>query len=190
MNILRALFRTPAPATGPVAEKAFAPSLDGAVAPAPPADTFIDLQPPAAISAPQVKPSKVKALASQDLTELGRDMGFKHHDLEICRSMQERIKAEMSRAIDEDIDTLGRLISELDVEFAKLRDSSFEPALRTLQVHRDQLDRERMKLHEQQLLVAGNSGYVEFPLTSFTFGFKLGYNAHLESVLLLTKYQG
>lgn len=190
MNILRALFRTPAPAAVPVAEKTSAPSLDGAVPAAPPADTFIDLEPPAAVSAPQVKPSKVKALAAQDLTELGRDMGFKHHDLEICRSMQEQIKAEMSRAIDEEVDTLGRLITELDVEIAKLCDGSFEQAVRALQVRREQLDRERLKLHEQQLLVAGNSGYVELPLTSFTVGFKLGYSTHLESVMLLTKYQG
>ncbi|HQW87881.1 MAG TPA: hypothetical protein PLH93_11865 [Flavobacteriales bacterium] len=190
MNLLRNLFRKPGSIEAPVAEQPSTPVAELAIPAAPPADTFIDLEPPLDKVVQAGSRSKPKTLAAQDLTEHGRDMGFRHHDMDICRSMQERIKAEIVRAIDEEVDQLGRLIAELDVEIAKLQDGPLEQALRALRVRRDQIDRERMKLQEQQLLVAGNSGYVELPLTSFAVGFRLGYAAHLESVLLLTKYQG
>lgn len=190
MNLLRNLFRKPAPIEAPVAEQPSTLVAELAVPAAPLPDTFIDLEPPVDKGLQGGSRSRAKTLAAQDLTEHGRDMGFRHHDMDICRSMQERIKAEIVRAIDEEVDQVGRLLAELDVEIAKLQDGSLEQALRALRVRRDQIDRERMRLHEQQLLVAGNSGYVELPLTSFAVGFRLGYAAHIDSVMLLTKYQG
>lgn len=156
-----------------------------------PVDRDLFIEPEAPARAGEVgAPSRLKKLAAQDLVEVGRQAGFEYHDMDMCRQMQERIKAEIVRALDDENDKLGFLIGELDGGICRLQGEEMATSLRAFESQREQIERHRMKLHEQQMLIAGNAGYVELPLTSFATGFKQGYAAYLDATLLMTKYQG
>jgi hypothetical protein len=152
-------------------------------------ELFIDTEAPTSAPA-SVTPSRLKQLADQDRMEEGRQAGYEFHDMDICRSMEERLKAEISRAIDEDMDRLKVSIGTLIMEMRRMQDEAMLPMLRMFEARKDELERHLMKLQEQHLLVAGNSGYAELPVSSFSAGFKQGYTSYLESTLLMSKYQG
>lgn len=153
-------------------------------------ELFIDREPPAQEVRTEPVPSGLKQLVAQDRTEEGRQAGYDHHDQDICRVMKERIKAEIMVALDHEIGRLTLLIDQLDVEVQRLQGGGMEVTLRELEACRGQMDRHRLKLHEQQLLVPGNTGLAEWPLASFETGFKQGYHAYLDATVLINKYQG
>jgi hypothetical protein len=152
-------------------------------------DLFVELEVPAA--AQVVKPSRLKELSGQDLTEVGRQAGYEYHDLEVGRQMAESIKAQLARALDEELDVFSFQVGELDLQLRRLAgEDTMLTTYRALEARQENLERYIMKLREQQLLIAGNTGYADLPLATFHSGFKQGYTAYLEANLLLNKYQG
>lgn len=190
MNILRRILRDrntssavlePAPRTE-AEPSTMLPPIDQEI--------FIDPEMPTAKPNIGIASPKLRQLASQDRTEEGRVAGYECHDLDICQQMKNRIKAEILCALDDEVERIGKHIDELDVEIRRIRDGGMENALREMEARREQMDRHRMKLCEQQLLVSGNVGYAEFPLASFEAGFKQGYKAYLDATVLIKQYQG
>lgn len=151
-------------------------------------EVFVDREPPGERTASV--PSKLRRLASMDRTEEGRIAGHTYHDMGICRQMKEGIKAEILCAVGEETHRIGLLVDQLDVEVRRLLGGGMEVTLRELTARREQMERHRMKLHEQQLLVPGNTGFAELPLTSFEAGFKQGYQAYLDATVLINEYLG
>lgn len=153
-------------------------------------ELFIDREAPMPEARTQPASSRLKQLAAMDRTEEGCKAGYDYHDLEICRQMKERIKAEILCELEQEVGRIGLLTDQLDVEIRRIQGGGMDSTLRELQARREQMERHRMKLHEQQLMVQGNSGYAELPLTSFEVGFKQGYQAYLEATGLINKYLG
>ena len=148
-------------------------------------ELFIDREAPLPEVRTQPASNRLKQLAAMDRTEEGRKAGYDYHDPEIGRQMKERIKAEILCELEQEVGRIGLLTDQLDVEIRRIQGGGMEPTLRELQARREQMERHRMKLHEQQLIVPGNSGYAELPLTSFETGFKQGYQAFLAATVLI-----
>lgn len=189
MKIFNAFFPKQSAQGADLKEVLSAPSKRPPIMP-PVADTFIDLEPPMAEQASVGKMTKLKVLTSKDLIEYGRDMGYRHHDMDICQSTKESIRSEIALAIETEIDQFKQWISMLDVEIAMLQNEPTSSAFRRLKAHRENLNQEHLGLIQQQFLLAGNTGCAEFTLSTFEAGFKVGLAAYVESILLLTKYQG
>lgn len=189
MKIFNSLFPTKAAKGASLKENLSVPSTRTPHMP-PAADVFIDLEPPVAEQNPAGKLTKLKVLSSKDLTEYGRDMGYQHHDMDICQSTKESIRAEMGLAIEMEVEHYKHSIRTLDVEIAMLQNEPSSSVFRRLKAERENLDLQHMDLIQQQFLLAGNSGCAEYPLSTFEAGFKVGLAAYVESVILLTKYQG
>lgn len=134
--------------------------------------------------------TELELLIHADHEDAGYQMGYEHHDWDLCEREKARIKAEITRAIDKKMERVGTLISELQMEVDLLGDKGMERPRRDMIAHLSEMRRTHMKLQEQTLLVAGNSGYAERALTTFEIGFRKGYSAYLEFRGLTQKYQG
>ncbi len=153
-------------------------------------ELFIDPESPKFESQRDPGSSKVKNLASKDRSSEGYEAGLNFHDMDVCRLMQERIKAEIGRALEMEIDAIGLLLANADLELNCLQSEEPSNMQRRVHARRVEMDRHRLRLHEQKLLIGGNSGYAEFPLTTFSMGFRQGYQAYLDATLLMEKHQG
>ncbi len=153
-------------------------------------ELFIDRESPTPAKQSMRAPTRLEELASTDHREAGRLAGFTYHDMAICNQEKERIKSEIRCALDQEVNSIGRLVDQLDVEIRKLQDSGNDNLLLDIQAKRDQLERHRYRLNEQQMLIVGNSGIADFPTTTYEAGFRLGYREYMESMNFILNYQG
>lgn len=153
-------------------------------------ELFVDKGIPAEVALAAAIPTALELLIQTDHEEAGYLMGYEHHDWDLCEREKARIKAEFTRAIDKEMERVGALTSELQMEVDLLGDKGMERPRRDMIAHLNEMRRTHMKLQEQTLLVAGNSGYAERALTTFEIGFRKGYSAYLEFRGLTQKYQG
>ncbi len=152
---------------------------------------FIDTDAPVLEAAPDQAPpvSRIKQLARTDRFQEGYRAGYDFHDLEVGHTLVERIKAEVRLALGEECDKLEGMISTLDRELGRLgEEPAYHATIRELQVQRDELERHRLTLEGQKLLVVGNDGFAELPVASFQAGFKQGYEKYLQETLFLNQY--
>lgn len=191
MNLLNKLFGTRhqdagAPLDQPVLEQ---PRASETLTPEVPLSTFVELE------APAMKPvsdslARLKALSERDRTEEGRQAGYQYHDMAVCRSMEDTIRAEVLRALDVELERIGNDIAKLDREIARLKgEEAMGLVLRSLQTERDYLSTRQVKYFEQHFQVTGAAGFAERPLLTFRTGFLQGYNAYLEASSLLDQYR-
>lgn len=172
--------------------KVAVPPMEGAI-PTPALvdqELFIDRVSPTPAKQSMPAPSRLDELANTDHREAGRLDGFTHHDMAICSQEKERIKAEIRCALEQEVNRIGRLVDQLDVEIRKIQDTGNDNLLLDIQAKRDQMERDRYRLNEQQMLIVGNSGLADFSTTSYEAGYRLGYREYLESMNFILKYQG
>ncbi|MCO5275832.1 MAG: hypothetical protein M9900_13055 [Flavobacteriales bacterium] len=153
-------------------------------------ELFIDREPPSPTKESMRTLTRLEELASTDHREAGRLDGFTYHDMTICGQGIERIKAEIRCALEQEVNRIGRFVDLLDVEIRKIQDTGSANLLLDLQANRDQMERDRYRLNEQQMLVVGNSGLADLPTTTYEAGFRQGYREYLESMNFILKYQG
>ncbi|MCC6840351.1 MAG: hypothetical protein IT230_09360 [Flavobacteriales bacterium] len=161
-------------------------------------EMFIDTEVPMPAAAPaSPAPAKqpgayvswVKELANRDRFQEGYRAGYDFRDPETGRKLVERIKAEIRLALSEECDKLEGMIANLDRGLRRLGDEpDFSATIRDYQTQREDLERYRLTLEGQKLLVVGNDGFAELPVASFHAGFKQGYEKYLQEILFLNQY--
>ncbi len=151
-------------------------------------DLFIATEPPAAEERPKFLTSRLTELSSKDHTEEGSQAGYAYHNMDMCEQMLAGIRSKILKAVEDEIGQLGLFIDQLDVEISQLPEGLMENTLQGMKSRREQIRRHQLKLHEQKLLVTGNSGLADWPTTSFRTGFIRGYEDHLTANLLISKF--
>lgn len=135
--------------------------------------------------------SNLVQLSRQDRFGEGYRTGYAYHDTDVERMQVERIKAEIRQAAEDEVSILRQKIANLDMEIEALGDNpNYGVTLRKLRAQRHSLQDDLMRLQEQLLLVEGNSGPAEKPVSSYQAGFKQGYKKRLQEVLFLNQYKG
>lgn len=140
---------------------------------------------PVQFDAPRPKPKRLlDELLAKDYEQMGKEAGYKLHDLTLMDTQLKKITADFRLAFE-------RAIQDLEVEMDGLRKhltdrlkEEAESIYVDFQTRLDQCERQRKELMLQKDLVVTGDGYIEMPWTYFKSGFLKGYSLFAEEELI------